>query len=82
MMPSPFFSLNQICISLGLNHWSTLLVSSLFQKGIENIETEQDPVGFLNTNPFCVPYFLSVGNRLHLAYQTFPELQRADSNSY
>ena len=78
MMPS-HFSLNQTCISLGLTHWSTLMVSSLFQKGVEKIEIEQDPVGFRSTNPFCVPYFLSVGNRLHLAYQTFPEFQKANS---
>ena len=40
------------------------------------------PCGILpGTNPFCVPYFLSVGNRLHSASVTFPELHRPDSNS-
>ena len=37
------------------------------------------PYGILpGTNPFCVPYFLSVGNRLHSASVTFPELHRAN----
>ena len=31
--------------------------------------------------PFYVPCFLFVGNRLHSASMTFPEFQRADSNS-
>ena len=45
-------------------------------------EMRNGPCGILpGTNPFCVPYFLSVGNRLHSASVTFPELHRPDSNS-
>ena len=36
----------------------------------------------LRTNPFCVPCFLLVGNRLHAASLIFPEFQRADSKSW
>ena len=38
-------------------------------------------MGLPGTNPFCVPHFLFVGNRLHSASMTFPEFQRAGSNS-
>ena len=31
--------------------------------------------------PFCVPHFLIAGNRFHSASVTFPEFQRAGSNS-
>ena len=42
-------------------------------------ETEQHPHGaLLGTS---VPHFLLVGNRFHSASLTFPEYQRADSNS-
>lgn len=36
----------------------------------------------LGTNPFCVPGFLFVGNRLYAAFLTLPEFQRADSKSW
>ena len=36
-------------------------------------------MGLPGTNPFCVPCFLFVGNRLHSASLTFPEFQTADS---
>ena len=40
------------------------------------LQNEAGPYGALPG-----PFFLFVGNRLHSAYLTFPEFQRADSNS-
>ena len=37
--------------------------------------------GSWTQKPLCVPRFLFVGNRLHSASMTFPEFQRAGSNS-
>ena len=44
-------------------------------------ETEQDPVGFLSTDAFMCPPFLVY--REHTpGSMTFPEFQKAGSNSY
>ena len=57
VMPS-HFSLNQICISLGLNHWSTLLVSSLFQKRNREHWNWAGPCGVPKYKSFLCSLFL------------------------
>jgi len=43
--------------------------------------TKPDSVELLGTKAFLHPW-LMVGNRLHSASMTFPELQRSGSNNY
>ena len=38
-------------------------------------------MGLPVTNPFCVPFFLFVGNKFYSAFLTFTEFQKADSNN-
>ena len=45
------------------------------------IKTEQGSVGLQSTYPFCVLCFLFVGYRVHSSSLTFPESQRAYSDS-
>ena len=40
-----------------------------------------DPVGLLGTKAFLCPLFPIVGNRLYSATKTFPDFQRAGSNT-
>ena len=64
-----------------LSGWSSLL-SRWLTLNYSLSETYQDPVGaLLSTDALHVSCFLFVGNRLYLLSLTFPEFQRADSNS-
>ena len=42
---------------------------------VAHVEMKQDPVVLLDTNPFCVPCFLFVGNRFNSVSLSFPEFQ-------
>ena len=44
-------------------------------------EIKKNLVGFSGTNPFSVPHFSFVGNRLYSASRTFPEFQMAGSTT-
>ena len=44
-------------------------------------DTMQGSVGLLDTETFCVPISLIMGNSLHSSSMTFPEFQWADSSS-
>ena len=45
------------------------------------MKQSRTPWALLGTSPSCVLCFLFVGYKLHSASHTFPEIQRADSNS-
>ena len=48
---------------------------------MEHLKPSRTLRGSWAQKPFCVPHFLFAGNRLHSASMTFPEFQRAGSNS-